>query len=194
MHTCCRKSSVFRVLKTLLFLHFDGFLSWLVVKTVQRFKFWLQLILFWCFFPFSAPISSKWDAFSHANKKYHRWVEAWNSENKKYFSLFWLHSERSHLLLGVRRLKQEKNHRKVEAEFIENKIFLSTFMLRAKRVHPSVGRIFFSVVFVLLIRCRYCQMKNNIDFKVAPSIFLMSKMKNNVDFRFSALFFLNHFV
>ena len=30
---CCRRSSVFRVRKTLLLLHFDAFLSWLVVKT-----------------------------------------------------------------------------------------------------------------------------------------------------------------
>ena len=30
---CCRRSSVFRFRKTLLLLHFDAFLSWLVVKT-----------------------------------------------------------------------------------------------------------------------------------------------------------------
>ena len=32
-YNCCRRSSVFRVRKTLLLLHFDAFLSWLVVKT-----------------------------------------------------------------------------------------------------------------------------------------------------------------
>ena len=48
-------------------------LGWLW-KPVQGFKFWLQLILFWCFFPFSWPISSKWDAFSNLDKEKNYWA------------------------------------------------------------------------------------------------------------------------
>jgi hypothetical protein len=140
--TCCRRSSVFRFRKTLLLLHFDAFLSWLVVKTGSGVQILTPTHSFLMLFSVFVTYQLQVGRVLTCKQKNLIGELKLETPKTKYFSPF------SFIQSAARRFENK------------NKI-----IRRFKN---------FFVFFFCLVRCRYCRLKKNIDFTVAPSIILMS--------------------